>query len=161
MPIAGVVAAVAIVGIAIAVAVARFRSQVRLGKTAKRVEHSQRRLVASLETLSNVIVDVQTQGSLVASGIRKRQLIDVRHYPGLMINAGCPLCGSWWRLQTPAVIDEGEAGVDTHRPVRARDARVHRENAMVLPRHPWDPNDNGWLDEWVQNQPESIVPTSN
>jgi hypothetical protein len=55
MSAASVVAVVVLVGIAIALSVARFRSQSRLRNTTSRLERSQRKLSASLETLSDVM----------------------------------------------------------------------------------------------------------
>ena len=155
MSIASVGLTVVLVAIAIVLAVARFRAHIRMRNSTKRVEHSQRRLGTSLETLSEVMESVQSQGSLIMSAIVKSQIEYVYNYPGLTNNLTCPNCRRWAQWQTPATVTGDQATYVSHMQVRAMGDLVHYDNPSALPsgfRHSYH---DDWLEEWIQTNPES------
>ena len=154
MSIASVGLTVVLVAIAIALAVARFRAHIRMRNSTKRVEHSQRRLGTSLETLSEVMESVHSQGSLIMSAIAKSQMEYDYHYPGLTNNLTCPNCGLWTRWQTPATVTGDQVTYDSHLRLRAMGDLAHHDSPSALPFGFRYSNNDDWVDDWIQTNPE-------
>ena len=157
MSIVGVVAAIILVGLAITLAIARFRSQSRLGATATRLERSQRRLSESLETLTDVIANVQYQGTWITSEVARTQISQYRYYPGLVTNLGCRYCGRGSLWQTPAVATDGQAMDANHRPLHRFGKLSHYENESNLPGFPCQLDHGDWVAGWAQDHPEAAT----
>ncbi len=154
MSIAAVAATIALVAIAIVLAVGRFRSHIRLGNAAKRFEKSQRKLSTSLETLSDVVGDVQNQNSLIAEEISKVQVTYGYRYSGHTVSAGCFLCGRWPQRQMTAVASDDEIVYGIHRALPSAKRLVRIHDTPDLQPQPWDHIGNDWIDEWTREHAE-------
>ena len=157
MSAAGIAATAVLIGIAIALAIARFRSQLRLGTTAARLEHSQRRLSESLNKLGDLVESFQSRGALITAKVAQQQIVQYHHYPGVIANRDCRYCGRRSLWQRAVTVTENQMIDVSHKPLRVLGNLSRYESTSGVPIHPWDLDYSDWVDDWAQNHPEASM----
>ena len=147
MPAAGFVATIVLAGIVVALAIARLRSQRRLGNSSKNLERSQCKLSKRLDTLSDTLNGVVNGNSVLVSEL-ERWVAGKGRRTRPLANTGCPYC----RRTAPAwsVYRDNPAPVDSHIPWHnlATPAHQHQGDTWRSSFY-WEPDAGDEYDEWT------------